>query len=70
MPAQPRPRGALLIGIVVVQVVAAHFAARQNVVLAPVDDVERHAEALHQRGASAAQVMRRPCPSRAGGFAA
>lgn len=43
---------------------SAHFASRQNVVLTPVDDVERHAQALHQRGAGAEQVVRRPwaCP--------
>lgn len=62
MSAELGPCVALLIGIVVMQVVPAHLTARQNVVLAPIDDVERHAKALHECGASAAQIVWRPGP--------
>lgn len=54
MHAERTPCLALFVGIVMVQVVSAHLPTRQNVGLASVDDVERYAQALHQRGASAA----------------
>ncbi|MBK9684557.1 MAG: hypothetical protein IPO59_15205 [Betaproteobacteria bacterium] len=54
------PRGTLFVGVVVVQIVAPHLRARQLVVLAPIDDIQRDTHRLHQRAARAAEIVERP----------
>ena len=50
-----------------VHVVPAHLAVGQHVILAPINDVEGHAQLLHHGGAGAAQVVRHPLAVRASG---
>ena len=54
------PGVSLLFRVVVMQIVAAHFAAGKHVVLAPIDDVEADAKSLHRCRGGSPQIVRRP----------
>jgi len=50
-----------------VQIVPTDLTTWENVAPAPVDDLQRNAQALHHRGAGTAQIVRRPRAVRAAG---
>ena len=54
------PRISLLIGVVVMQIVATHLAAGEDVVLATIDHIETDTKSLHRGRGCSPQIVRRP----------